>query len=1119
MYRFLKAIRPGAQVGFLFPQPYIRHVGRFLLLAIGILLVPVLAWSQTVTTEFGKNRIQYHDDFDTWNMYETENFVTYWYGKGREIAHTVVQMAELDNPSIQNVLEHKMNDKIELIVYLDLTDMKQSNLGMEEQFTSQRGITKVAENKVFLYFNGDHNDLRKSLREGIASVYINSMLHGNNLQEIVQNAVLLNLPDWFQEGLVSYMGEEWNSEIETNLKDYFTNPQKKKTDFVRLAKLDSRLAGHSMWNFLANYYGRASISNLLYLTRINRSLENGLLYVLGIDSKELSRQWKEYYEKKFGVLTETPIVFHNDLNLVRQRHHIPLGQMRLSPDGTQLAYALNDHGRVKLMRYDMQSGDKEVLFRYGVRNFEQEADLNYPVIAWGSDGSELSLLYERRDVIYLMKYNFNGEKSFVDKLSPEYHRVYSMDYWSPDTLAVAASIDGFSDLYLYAPVTRQSVRLTEDFYDDLDMTVAHTGSQRFLLFSSNRTSEQLRKMELDSILPIGPFDIFLLDYNSEGNSLRRLTFTTNASERQARMSGPEAFVCLTDKDGRWQRMNVSRILEDPPVITLTTRYDRDILKHEYVPGSPVVIDYLQKWNLPYYQTSDVDSIQILYGLTPETPAPATIAVGEQKLPVSGIPQEPIDPKYYFQTEFPEPPSSPEPVETTSPVSGDEISIADIPEVVSIADDSVDPKFYYDPSDLVPFVRARVIAARLKFKLDYLNTTMDNDVLFGGLDSYAGQKREFEPSPLGLLVKGSVKDLLEDYIITGGARFPTTFNGSEYFMVFDNRKRRIDKQYAVYRKSVIEQDPTSNNIVHRNQFVSVLGHMRLSYPFDVYNSLRLSGTLRNDRIISLATDAGTLGNDIDDAQRFGLKLEWVFDNTRVLDINSRRGTRAKAWTEVVKRFDLNLFEAGPKLQFDKGIMTVLGFDARHYVSLDRRTVFAVRATGATSIGSERILYYLGGVENWLFPSFDNGVSVPQDINFAYTTIAANMRGFKYNARNGSSVVLTNAEVRVPVLQYLSRQKIRSSFLRNIQVVGFVDAGTAWHGPDPFGPENPLNTVVLTNPPTVEVTVNYYRNPLIIGYGGGLRTMLFGYLLKLDYGWNWETKTNRKPLLHFSMGADF
>lgn len=1090
-----------------------RIMGRYLLLLIISISLPFWAAGQSVATEFGKNRIQYHDDFDQWNMYETENFVTYWYGKGREIAHTVVQLAELDNPSIQNVLEHKMNDKIELIVYLDLTDMKQSNLGIEEQFISQGGITKVVENKVFLYFNGDHNDLRKSLREGIASVYINSMLHGNNLQEIVQNAVLLNLPDWFQEGLVSYMGEEWSPEIESRLKDYFTHPKKSRKDFVRLAKNDPRLAGHSMWNFLANYYGRASISNLLYLTRINRSLEIGLLYVLGIDSKELSRQWQDYYEEKFLLQNESPYEFRHDIDLPNQKHNIPIGRMRLSPDGNKLAYSLNDHSRIRVILYDMQTGDKDVLYRYGVRNFEQEADPNYPVLAWEKDGSELSMIYEQRDVINLMTFDFTTNEIITDKLGPEFHRVYDLDCWSSDTLILAASIDGFSDLYLYAPVTRQSTRMTEDFYDDLDATVVHIRNKKYVLFSSNRRDDVLRKMELDSILPIGPFDLFLLDYSPENSTLRRLTYSSDASERQARIAGPDELICLTDRAGRWQRLKVSRLMEDPPLSTIIARYDRDILRHEFVPASPVVIDWLQKWNLPYLQTTRMDTTQVDLGISSDAEPSWTKSFKENVESANDNKEEVTDPKYFFQTIFPEP---------------QKITVWENNEKSKVTDDPLPDLIpfslpvrvnEYNPSDLVEFNRARVIAARLKFKLDYFNTTMDNDLLFGGLDSYAGTKRDFEPSPLGLLIKGQVKDLLEDYIITGGARYPTTFNGSEYFLVFNNRKRRIDKEYAIYRKSVIEQDPSENNPVHRNQFVTFLGLMKLSYPFDVYNSLRISCTLRNDRHITLATDVGTLGRQTDDAQRFGLKLEWIFDNTRVLDINSLRGTRAKAWTEVVKRFDLNLFESGTKLQFNKGFMTVLGFDARHYVSLDRRSLFAVRATGATSFGSERILFYLGGVENWLFPSFDRGVNVPDDINFAYTGLAANMRGFKYNARNGSSVVLTNAELRIPVLQYLSRQKIRSSFLRNIQLVGFVDAGTAWHGKDPFGPENPLNTVILSNPPTVEVTVNYYRNPLIVGYGAGLRTMLFGYLIKVDYGWNWETKTDRKPLLHFSMGADF
>src|SRR5690606_32470364 len=209
----------------------------------------------------------------------------------------------------------------------------------------------------------------------------------------------------------------------------------------------------------------------------------------------------------------------------------------------------------------------------------------------------------------------------------------------------------------------------------------------------------------------------------------------------------------------------------------------------------------------------------------------------------------------------------------------------------------------------PFYTPRIIAARLRFKLNYFNTTLDNNLLFGGLDSYAGEKREFSPQPMGLLVKASINDLLEDYIITGGARFPTTFNGSEYFLVLDNRKRRIDKQYAIYRKSVTENDPTGQQPFRRYQFVSVLGLSRWSYPFDTYMSVRMTATIRNDRTIALATERNSLREKTDDTQRIGLKAEWVFDNSRQVDINIRTGTRAKVWAEVVKRFDLNLFEEG------------------------------------------------------------------------------------------------------------------------------------------------------------------------------------------------------------------
>lgn len=81
------------------------------------------------------------------------------------------------------------------------------------------GETKVVGNKVFVFFDGNHRHLRAQIREGVAGVLINSMLYGANLQEIVSNAVLLNLPAWYTSGLTAYCGEEWTTEQDDRLRD------------------------------------------------------------------------------------------------------------------------------------------------------------------------------------------------------------------------------------------------------------------------------------------------------------------------------------------------------------------------------------------------------------------------------------------------------------------------------------------------------------------------------------------------------------------------------------------------------------------------------------------------------------------------------------------------------------------------------------------------------------------------------------------------------------------------------------------------------------------------------------------------------------------------------------
>ena len=125
---------------------------------------------------------------------------------------------------------------------------------------------------------------------------------------------------------------------------------------------------------------------------------------------------------------------------------------------------------------------------------------------------------------------------------------------------------------------------------------------------------------------------------------------------------------------------------------------------------------------------------------------------------------------------------------------------------------------------------------------------------------------------------------------------------------------------------------------------------------------------------------------------------------------------KFYAEAMNQFN---FEPSNNFRVDlnQGFTAVLGMDARYYQPVLNHSIFAFRITSATSLGSKPNIYYLGGVNNNLFPSFDNSIPLPQDQDFAFKTNVPHLRGFKSNIRNGSSYALFNSEIRVPLFTYL------------------------------------------------------------------------------------------------------
>jgi hypothetical protein len=1175
-----------------------------------LLALPLFAFGQINNMEFGKNRVQFHRFFDDWDEYESENFIAYWYGQGRFVGQATVQMAEMDFEEIQKTLEYRLNDKMEIIVFTDITDLHQSNIGSSETFETKDGTVKVVGEKIFVYFDGDHTHLRQQIRQGIATVFINAMLFGSNLQEVVQNAISLNLPEWFKSGLISYIGTEWSTEEDDRLRDVFLT--KKYKNFNRFAIAEPRLAGHAFWFYIAQQFGKANVSNLLYLTRINRSLDDAVMYLFGNAFDPMAIACMDFYKKRYEREALDMKTMASKSLKISNKRKLPIPQVKLSPDGKQIAYVQNEIGKWKVYIQDVSTGKRTLILRGGTRNPFQATDYNYPLLAWNPDNQRFSVVYEKRDIVYFFEKNLKDKKASKPKtvkFNPDAQRVYSIDYLNSKDMIISANIRGFSDLYIFNTFTTNMKQLSNDHWDDLDAVSVNLRGKKGVIFSSNRPNHRWDSEKLDSINPTNKFDLFYKDLEDTSKNLVRLSNSVDADERQPIAVDSTYFSFLSDESGIYNRqmgflkdivvrvdtaffitnsfkekaeilvmqdsmrkfavtqkidsVQIRPVIETIAIVRNNSNSARNILQQSAAPRVGKVAELIYTEGVPKIsvKTLQPDTVKDVsftnYWMwkkrratigttrkksndavmkvvenqqitTPTTPTanPTFNPTTTQQKQDTTPPKKKVDiDNYVFQSEFDneEKPktteittAAPKPIVEPSP-SLEPVSLppSESATAAALAKANAKPLHQFRPSRITPY--------RLKFRSDYYTTRMDNGLLFGGLDSYAGtQQQTFSTPPVGILMKGNFKDLLEDYQLEAGIRLPITFNGYEAFAFFDNRKHRLDQRFAIYNRSLKTNDNASTVAdTRQTRTQTTLGQYELRYPFDQFQRIQVSTTLRSDRFSSLATDSVTLRTPILKEQRIGARIEWVFDNAIDVDLNIKNGSRAKVWVDWVKRFELDFID-NPTFKFNKGFMGVIGFDARHYERVLKHSVLAVRAAGATSFGEQKTLYILGGVDNQLLATFNNDVTIPAG-DYAFQTLAANMRGFQRNIRNGTSNVLINSELRMPIFKYLSQKPLTSNFLRNFQVVGFMDIGTAWHGNNPFNRNNPLNTVVLprdNNPLTpVILTVNYFKDPIVMSYGVGARILLFGYMLRADYGWGVETRVIQKPKLHIALGTDF
>ena len=270
--------------------------------------------AQVNTVEFGKNRLQFQKF--NWKYYQTENFNTYFSQDGLALGKYVAQIAEEVLPGIEEFVEYGLQRRANIIVYNNFDEFQQSNIGIGIDWQNTGGVTKLVNNKIIVFFDGNHDNLKRQIREGVAKTLVDNVLFGDDLGEFAANQALLDLPKWLTDGFVAYAGNNWNADLDDDLKSAMLSGSY--NNFYQFAHEKPLLAGHAFWNYIGNKYGKSKTTYMLYLARIYRNLNAASLKVT---------KKKKFKTLLSDFMTEESQKYFKD---IRGRRVVPKGQLSVS---------------------------------------------------------------------------------------------------------------------------------------------------------------------------------------------------------------------------------------------------------------------------------------------------------------------------------------------------------------------------------------------------------------------------------------------------------------------------------------------------------------------------------------------------------------------------------------------------------------------------------------------------------------------------------------------------------------------------------------------------------------------------------------------------------------------
>ncbi len=1144
---------------------------------------------------FGRKRVQYEKFI--WMYYRFDGFDVYFTNQGKNLALYTANYVQNHLHEMEELAGFQSQAGLRFIVFNRLTDYKQSNIGYlddaAESNSNKGGITRFLDNKVFLYFEGDYLDFERQIRRGIAELLVSQAITGAKVGAQYRNSYLMDLPRWFTGGLASYLSRPWDEELDERMatliyrKDY--------RYFSGLEGEEGVEAGHSFWYFVEQTYGKDAVARCIRVVASERRINKTFNIAFNTKFKDLMNQWRNFYLTRYAGEKHDSTAETEILPRTNRPDHI-YDRLVLNDKGNEAAFVSNNLGRAKVYLQTLSPLRRHCIYRTGAA-INDNPDYSFPLLCFHPDGKKLGIMTEEKGrttlFVYQIERNKAGHFKFrsVNRHTTRYYfdmfdKISGFSF-APDgrSIALAATNNGYPDIYIFHLGAGTRQRITYDLYDDYDPFFV-PGTD-LLVFSSNRPNDSIRKNEKFEIAPSFQTgrNLFAYDLKTGGDML----FAMTDEDLRTLLASPQnvapGVVAFTSNKYGQTNIALGRLGKTISHIDTAIHY-----RHTFTSGT--VTDF--EPGLTYFNAAPSRGQYARSGRSARQKGRYVLQADSlQTLPVyaSNWPEKPVKPSKYkaglwekehkrlariayrdsLAQAVKDSLLKAEPGQantfmrlrnataldnhplttydmwllkragfwvadsTDMPQDGD--SVLSLPFPNRFPADSafwaVNPQLvrFGDPGERYAFVPVSDSAALAMlqtameegdsaaeaypkippkqhiYQVEYTINSSTAQLGFSYLNAcYQAFTNSQNPIYLNPDVSGftqiSISDLMENHRLTGGFAFSLDFSSTEYLFSYEYLERRLGHQVILHMANLNDATyyPYKQNTYD--------AYYVMKYPLSPVSGLRGTVFGRYDRTIYQAIDYPSLMSRNKSEMRVGLKGEWVYDNSRFITQNIHFGTRGKVWIEYYQGVVNN-----------KQNLFVWGIDFRDYRRLYKTMIWANRIAVSSSFGQQKLVYYMGGVDGWVGARFNKDVETDPKQNYAYQTLATNMRGFTQNIRNGNTFAVINSEIRIPFMQVLSPIPVQSSFLRHLQLVVFGDLGSAWSGWNPWSKDNLFYKKTIEDG-KLTVVVEKNANPIVGGFGVGLRMQLLGYFLRGDVAWGAENGlVHKKPVFYFSLSTDF